>query len=369
MAFFAKVPDTPDYNEPENKAEAEESLEVEPAKAEGSLERDTVKVLSGSQAQTYLTILQKLVRRGKLNKLYPSGRGLENLFYLMTPDANRGLIDKCQLNLKTGLPTEPETGRVIADKEIAQKFLQKHDVEAIQTRQDEASQRLLKKVEYYREASEREIPPRFSLELKLQRVFEEENQADFIALFQRFDPGEGVFTRYTIQLSHQHSRWSTPKVELKGDDLRATDSFRGVISRYSSDEAEFAFILLSRVEGITVKSVERGRAGPLWMEGVRAPKEITDLLHAHPGNFIMNFPLERVAISDKEDKIDSNRDPFGRFYRASLDPESKAIADARAEELGYVVHKERKFACTRGILKPLQQLLKERGAPCVIYSI
>lgn len=364
MAFFGNTPKLPDYEEPERKRPSEQATASTP-----SVERDPVRVLDREPAQVYLDLLQKLVRAGKPNKFFPDGRSVENLYYLMTPDANRGLQDSLRLNLRMGLPDEPEIGRVIADKEIASRFLSKHDFEELKGRTDDASVRLFKRVQYYREVNERSVPKRYNLELKLKRVVDDRKTAQFVALFERYDPGEGVFTQYTIHLSHQHQRWSRPKVELKGDDLQYTEGFRNVISRYSSDEAEFAFILLSNVEGITVEEVVRGRIGPLWMEGVRMPAVIQDLMHAHPGNLILNFPQERVALPDKEDKPDTNRDPFGRFYRESLDADSKALADARARKLGYVVHKERKFSCTPGILKPLNELLKGTGKPCVIYPI
>lgn len=365
MAFFSKTPESPEYGE----LEARSSLAAEPAK-KSSMEREPVKTLDAEKAEVYLDVLRRLIKAGRPNKFYPSGRALGNLFYLMSPAANRGLVDKLRINVHTGLPAEPEVGRVIADKEIAQRFVQKHDFEALKQRQDDASKRLLAKVEYYHEVVSKEVPPRYNLELKLKRVFEEEKRAEFTAIFQRFDPGEGVFTLYTIQLSHQHSRWSQPKVELRGDDLRATEAFSNVISRYSSDEAEFAFILLSDVEGITVEEVLRGRVGPLWMEGVTScPPEITELLHQHPGSFILNFPFERVALRTGDNKTDTNRDPFARLYRDSLDPESRAKVLQRAEDLGYLIHKERKLACSQALRQPLGELLKARGKPCVIYTI
>ena len=215
--------------------------------------------------------------------------------------------------------------------------------------------------------AKRELPDRFRLDLKLKRTNEQEQTADFIALFERFDPGEGVFTRYTIHLRHQNVRWAKPKVELLGDDLRYTEEFRNVISRYSSHEAEFAFILLSDVAGITVEEISRGRIGPLWMTGVSAPEPIEELLKAHPGNAILNFPYEKVFVPEVEGKTDENRDPFSRLYRTSLSQENRELADARAKSLGYIVHKERKFACTRPILAPLKELMVKLGKPCVVY--
>ncbi len=366
MAFFKKVPKAPQYQDDEPPAPANEP---EPQPQQSSGERDATKQLEGEQAHVYLRLLQKLIRAGRPSKFFPDGNALENLAYFMTSKATRGLHDEVQINLRTGLPTEPYLSRVIADKEIASRFLAKHDIPELKTRTDEASERLKRRLEYYRDLSRKDIPKRYNLELKLIRVLDERRIARFKAIFERYDPGEGVFTRYNIELAHEHHRWSRPKIELHGDDLRYTEEFRNVIARYSSDEAEFAFVLLSRVEGITVEEIIRGRIGPLWMEGVSMPAEIQDLMHQHPGNLILNFPEEKVHLTEKEEKVDSNRDPFGRLYRQSLEPEAKAVADARAEKLGYVVHKQRKFSCTPGIVKPFQELLKAAGKPCVVYPV
>ncbi len=342
-----------------------------PGKAGGegqpNFKRNPVQVLSGQQAETYCQLVEGLIRGGKPNNSYPSGRGVSNLIYLLRPSTNRGLSNDVRVNLANGLPDEPDVGRVIADKDICEKVLRSHDLSSVRERTDDASRRLVSRLDYYLDVQKRELPERFRLDLKLKRVDEKLQTADFIAVFERFDPGEGVFTRYNIHLQHRSDRWSKPKVELKGDDLKYTEEFRNVISRYSSDEAEFAFILLSDVPGITVQEISRGRIGPLWMNGVPCPEPVKKLLDTHPGNVILNFPFEKVFVPEVEGKEDDNRDPFSRLYRHSLDAENKEIADSRARKLGYIVHKERKFACSKPILNPLRDLCKEMGKPCVIY--
>lgn len=359
---MGQVPESPSYDSLEPRRERKGDDASAP-----TLQRDPVKILTGDQAQLYLDLVCRLVKAGRLNRFYPSPRGLENLYRLMSPAATHGLADSVRLNLRNGLPDEPEIGKVIADKEIAERFLRKHDVPEIEHRSDEASLRLMKRLRYYRDVVKSEVPSRIHLHMKLRRVEDNRKTAYFETVFERFDPGEGVFTRYSILLSHHHHRWSRPQIELKGDDLQYTESFRNVISRYSSDEAEFAFVLLSDVPNIKVEEVVRARVGPIWMEGVRMPQEIRELLEKHPGNLILNLPQERVSIPEKEGKTDTNCDPFARFYRQSLEPEARALADQRAHDLGYIVHKERKFSCTPGILGPLRDFLAQLGKPCVIY--
>lgn len=322
--------------------------------------------LQGDQANIYLDMVRRLVKGVNLNKLYPDPTSLENLFRLMSPAANFGLDDTIKVNPRNGMPTEPDIGRVLADKDASKRFLSKNDLPEIFTRTDEASLRLQKRIHYYRDVAKSDLPKRVHLEMKLRNVDLARKLADFIILFERYDPGEGVFTRYTVSLFHYHTRWNKPQIELQGDDLQYTEAFGNVISRYHSDEAEFAFVLLSDVPGIKVKMVERGRVGPLWFTGSSMPPEIEEILE--PGQFILNVPFERVEVPEKP-KEDLNLDPFGRFYRASLAPEAQAIANKRAEELGYRVHKERKFCCTKGVAERLKKLLAARGSKCVIYAV
>lgn len=360
-----QLPSDPQYHELETVESSRKKDSLE--RVETNFQKKPIQTLVGKDAEVYCKLLEGLIVGGKPNSSFPSGRSIANLIYLLRPSVNRGLSDKVRVNLGNGLPDEPDIGRVIADKEICKKILHSHDHASVRSRQDDASKRLQARLDYYLEVDKRDLPERFQLDLKLKRVNEQENTADFIAVFERFDPGEGVFTKYNIHLRHKSERWSKPKVELKGDDLRYTEEFRNVISRYSSDEAEFAFILLSNVPGITVHEVSRGRVGPVWMDGVPCPKEIEELLAKHPGNVILNFPFEKVVVPEVEGKEDNNRDPFSRLYRNSLDPENKEFADARASKLGYIVHKERKFCCSRAILAPLRKLCSEAGRPCIIY--
>jgi hypothetical protein len=326
-------------------------------------------VLRDQDADTYLEALRKLIRGGKLNQFYPNPTAQENLYRLMSPSGNEGIDPEIRLNPRCGLPSEPDMGRVVADKDTCDRFLQRNDTPDVMARSDEASYKLHRRIRYLRDVARSELPRRVKLELKLRRVDQVSKTASFYSIFERYDPGEGVFTRYTITLQHQDTRWNRNQVELQGDDLKATEAFRNVISRYHSDEAEFAFILLSQVPGIKVEEVVRGRIGPLWFkEAETVPDEVRRILEQHPGNFILNFPLERVVInsSAKEDLL---TDPFARFYRNTVEGEARQYALEQAERLGYRVFKERKFCVTRGIAKPFQDLLAERKARCIIYTI
>lgn len=326
-------------------------------------------LLREEEADVFLGMLRKLIRGGKVNQFFPNPSALDHLYRLMSPSGNLGIDPEIRINPRSGLPSEPDIGRVLADKEACTRFLARNDTPEVMARTDEASFKLHRRIQYLRDVQKSDLPRRFHHDIKLRRVDLTTRTASFYSIFERYDPGEGVFTRYTITLQHQDSRWNRNQLELVGDDLRATEGFRNVISRYHSDEAEFAFILLSEVPGIKVEEVVRGRVGPLWFkEADVMPEEIRQLLERNPGNLIMNFPLERVVINSKA-KEDLLADPFARLYRASLEGEARIQAERRAESLGYRVFKERKFCVTKGIAGPFQQLLADRGARCIVYTV
>lgn len=326
-------------------------------------------LLKDADADQYLEFLRKLVKGGRLNQFYPNPNGMDNLYRLMAPAGNLGIDPEIRINPRCGMPSEPDIGRVLADKEAAPRFLSRNDTAEVNSRTDEASFKLHRRLQYLRDVHKSDLPKRIHHELKLRKIDLVTKTASFYSIFERYDPGEGVFTRYTITLQHQDSRWNKAQIEMQGDDLKATEAFRAVISRYHSDEAEFAFILLSEVPGIKVEEVVRGRVGPLWFkEADTMPDEVRKLLEENPGNFILNFPLERVVINSSA-KEDLQADPFSRLYRNTVEGDAKQFALERAERLGYRVFKERKFCVTKAIAQPFQQLLAERNARCIVYTI
>lgn len=321
--------------------------------------RPPTTALGPETAEIYCAMARRLLQAGRLNRFFPDPEGLDGLLRFLAPSARPGDFAGLELNLRTGFPTEKAVGLVLSEGELSEKFLAGLNRAALDSR-------LAQKVQYHEQLAAARLPRRVRLELALRRIEGEQNRAYFTTVFERFDPTEELFVRYTVQLYQHHGRWTKNLVELLGDDMEATGPFRNVISRYHADEAEFAFILLSELPAITVEEVVRGRVGPLWFEGVEMPPEFEELLRKHPGSFILHFPSERAATSIKEDR---NHDPFAPMYRDSLAPGPRELAEKKARDLGYRVFKERKFACTRAIAEPLGALLKERGHRCVVYPL
>ncbi len=324
--------------------------------------------LGPEAAEIYLAMLRRLLQAGRLNRFFPDPARLENLMSFLAPSGGGGACPGLEVNLRTGMPAEPAVGRILSQQEVSGKFLAGVDLPGLLAKTDAspAQRRLLEQARFHHRLQQASLPRWSRLDLALRRVETEKRRAFFTTVFDRFDASEELFVRYTVQLYQHHGRWVRPLVDLQGDDLEATGPFRTVISRYHSDEAEFAFVLLSELPAITVEEVVRCRVGPLWFEGVEMPPEVADLLAAHPGSFILHFPTDRAGLTVRED---GNRDPFSVLWRQILQPEARDLAERKARELGYHVHKERKFACTRAVAGPFSEWLKARGARCVVYPV
>ena len=81
---------------------------------------------------------------------------------------------------------------------------------------------------------------------------------------------------------------------------------------------------------------------------------------------VLHFPLDRASI---ELKSDINNDPFAGMYREFLSGESKDLIEERVKSLGYRVHKDRKFACTKSAEPALRKLLSASAARNIVYAI
>jgi len=313
-------------------------------------------------------MVRRLVQAGRLNRFFPDPAGQDALLRFLAPSARPGPYPGLEVNLRTGLPAEPAVGRVLSERELARKFLEGLDLVALRGKASpsEAERRLLEQAAFHEELLRADLPRLSRLDLALRRIESQRQRAFFTTIFERLDPSEELFVRYTVQLYQRNGRWARNLVELQGDDLAATGPFRNVISRYHADEAEFAFILLSELSAITVEEVVRCRVGPLWFEGVEMPPEVAGLLQEHPGSFVLHLPTERAGTSVRED---GNRDPFSATWREALEPQARELADRKAEALGYHVHKERKFVCTRAVAGPFTDLLKQWGHRCVVYAV
>lgn len=326
-------------------------------------------VLDGDRVEGYIKILTRLLSGARLNKFFPPHQQMINLLHFMIPKNNRGFYNKLRINRDTGFPVEKEISRVITDWQISGKTLKENTEMELEERYGqnpvEVNERRLRRFRYHRDLSQKKILNMFRLEMALRSLDTEKYIAFFNVTLDRFDASTSLFSRYTMVVGQEDPQWGRSQVLLNGDDLKYTKNFRNLMSKYTIDEAEFAFVLLNDLKHVVVEEVQRCRIGPLYFKGVRIPKGMDEIFKKHPDAFILSLPTDRASLHIKEDK---NNDPLTIMYRDALEPDARELRDEKAKQIGYSVYKERKFVCSRKAVSDFRKFLKKRGARCVVYG-
>src|SRR5207237_982344 len=107
----------------------------------------SLKYLSGQDVRIYARQAARLVSAGRLNKSFPDPFGCE-YFTAIAAAVGQGVYDGINIHLASGLPPLKDMLRVQVDREIAQAFLDEHQIRAAPGRSP--SPEVQAKVAYYR---------------------------------------------------------------------------------------------------------------------------------------------------------------------------------------------------------------------------
>lgn len=327
-------------------------------------------LLEGEHVAAYLKMLIRLINGARINKFYPDQQKVVNLLSFLIPENNFNFYDTLEINRNSGFPVEKEISRVIVDRQIAPKTMREDSeqelIEKFRKNPIPVNDRRLRRYHYHKNLMNVQIPEMFNLELKLRMVDTEKYIAFFNNIIDRYDPDSSLFARYTMVIGQEDSKWGKSSVLVDGDQLKFTKNFRYLTSKYAIDEAEFAFILLNDLEHVVVEEVQRCRIGPLYFNGLNIPQGMEEIFEKHPGAFILSLPMDRASLLIKEDV---NNDPLSPMYRDILEPGARELRDKKAEMIGYHIYKERKFVCSRDVVKDFSKFLADRNARCVIRGV
>ena len=319
------------------------------------------RVLAGAELEAYCAAASSLILAGRLSRSYPDPERSAAFFRALAPSA-RGAYDPVTVvDLTSGMPTLKELISVQADAELAAGHL-KDLAQRPEGRPLSASGQA--KACYYAKLALLPIKSLWGLEVRLRRVDTERRCAAFEVVFDRYDPGETVFTRYTILLEQEDASLNSGFLSRKGDYSAQTDAFRDKMERFTQDDSELAFLLLGQVPGLSLEEVTRARIGPLWSPCAPPPPECR-ADGPEPG-YVLHFPLDRASRALPADR---NDDPFSTIYRDYLSQESRPLVEEQAKLLGYRVHKDRKFAATAPAAAALRRRLDLAGKRNIIYEI
>lgn len=320
-----------------------------------------VRVLTGAELEAYCAAASSLVLAGRLSQAYPDPERCAAYFRALAPSFRGEYEPEACVDLTSGLPTLKEFVSVQADAELAAAHLKELAERPVDRPLADTARA---KAAYYARLSRAAIAPLTDLEVRLRRIDEERRCAAFEVVFDRYDPAETVFTRYTILLEQDDALLDTGFLKRRGDYSRQTDAFRDKMERYTQDDSELAFLLLGQVPGLRVEEVTRARVGPLWSPCAPPPAECR--CDGDSPGYVLHLPLDRASLSLPSDR---NDDPFSTIYRDFLSEDSRPLIEEQAKALGYRVHKDRKFAATAPAAAALRRRLDTAGLRNIIYEI
>jgi hypothetical protein len=316
-----------------------------------------VRELSGAELEQYCRTAAALIRAGRLSRSFPDPERCAAYLLALAPSTRGEHAPMASLDLASGLPSLKDLVAVEADAKLAAGHLAELDRRPGRPLEPAARA----KADYYRRLDGRALGPLWSLNVTLRRVDGERGCAAFEVVFDRYDPAETVFARYTVMLEQQDALWGS-LIDRRGDYSEQTSAFRDKIERFTQDDSELAFLLLGQVEGLRVEEVVRGRVGPLWSPWAPPPPEFAG---AAPG-YVLHLPLDRASQALGSDR---NDDPFSTLYRRFLSEESRLLVEEQAAKLGYRVHKDRKFVATAGpAAEALRARLAHAGTRNIVYE-
>ncbi|MBI4350877.1 MAG: hypothetical protein HY550_05525 [Elusimicrobia bacterium] len=317
--------------------------------------------LSGDGLEAYCRSLSSLILAGRLNSSYPDPYVCSGYLSCLAPSFRRGAGGGLNADRLSGLPCLKDMLAVKIDGDLAPDYIASQEERRAAGRSLPAQAEA--RLEYLKRLGEAALKPLNRLDVKLRRVDRERCSAFFEVVYDAYAVSPAGFTRYTLQLEQKDAAWSSAFLARSGDYSEPTSEFRAGLERYAQDESELLFLIIGGIKGVRVEEVCRARIGPFWSRQTGFPQGWPG---AGAGQAVLHFPLDRASV---ELKADMNNDPFEGMYREFLKGESKDLIEERVKSLGYRVHKDRKFACTRSAEPGLRKLLSAPAARNIIYAI
>lgn len=322
--------------------------------------------LQGAEEAAYVKALASALKAARLNAHYPDARRLTAHLSVLAPETHRGLYPGLEVDLRSGLPSYKEWTRAQTDVAIAADQLRQLGSRAELAARAPTSPihaKQLAKVDYYGAIQSAQLAPLAEMEVKLRRIEPEEHRAWFHVTLDKLD-ATGLFVRTSIDLSQVDQVFCERAVVLSEETARQTESFRSLIYKLTSLDAELTLVKLATTGGLAVERVVKGVVGPIWYPWSHAPEDVASLLGER--GFVANFGLDMAALDVAEDR---DNDPFEDPVAARLGPEAREGYEGARAKLGYHVFKDRKLVVPRELTGPVAALCAARGTKNIVYGV
>ncbi len=328
-----------------------------------------VRSISGSEESAYVKTLVSILRAARLNNQWPDARTLASHLSALAPEVHRGLYPGVETDLRSGLPSYKEWTRVQTDVRLAADQLhQLGDRPALAAKAKRSGAasihaKQLAKHDYYSRLTRVQLTPLGDMQVALRRLEPERRCAHFHVVLDKLDVS-GVFVRYSIDLAQRDDFWTERIVVLDDEAAQHTESFRSLIYKFTSYDAEFTFVKLATIGNLTVERVIKGVLGPICFPWIQGNDRLRRLLE--PEQVIATFALDTAATDLSADR---DNDPLEDLIIERLSADARAGYEEAQRRFGYRVFKDRKFVCSRPMVNPVRALCESEKTKNIIYSI
>jgi hypothetical protein len=320
--------------------------------------------LPAAEAPAYLDKLSRALRAGRLSKAFPDRHALSPQLELMRRGVELGQYTGIFVDSRTGLPNMAAFTRVATDAEVAREFGEGVGEED--------------KRRYRRELLERDLQSIESHEVALRR-HDAANGASSVRLDMTKLDASGLIIRVRVELT-QTGSGGRKGVELDVEDKTASarDELHATIYRHAAYDAETLFVRLEELRNVEVERVERGVIGPALVQlpdGGRFPQELQGPLGKAAPNWkspqgklemLLSFQSDFAARDLSEER---SNDPLERLLIHRLEESEKPRYAELRRKTVFKVYKDRKFACTRGMMGLAKALCEAGETKNIIYPI
>lgn len=327
-----------------------------------SYEDNVTCVLATEEADRYLERVSELLRAARLNAQFPPVPRLAGYLNALHARTHDGLYSKLSVDAESGLPAAKEWLRVKLDAALASGIAPDADTTASVFRPPLGSPQHREQL-YRGRLRTLSLLPLDSLRTDLQRIEHDRGIIHARVIVDTIDQDD-LYSRCTIELSQRVMGLESHQLlSLRGQDVAASSQLRDQMTELSSLDAEYIFIQLAAVPGVTVHRVTRATIGPFYLAELPRTPPLGALINGRRGA-IATFGLDLAA---RDLLSNGTNDPLPNLRREHMPVEMRAEYERARIRLDYRVFRDRKFVTDLSTQSALEQLCRAAGTRNIIY--
>lgn len=320
--------------------------------------------LPAADAPEYLERLCRGLRAGRLSKAFPDRLTLTPHLQLLKRGVELDQYPGVYVDSRTGLPNMAAFTRVATDIEVAHEHGEGVGEAAKRSYRRELLAAKIETIERHEVALRRHDAARDASAVRL----------DLTKL-----DASGLIIRVRVELT-QVGSGGRKGVKLALDDKTASaqDELHATIYRHAAFDAETLFVRLEELRKVEVERVERGVIGPVLVQlpnGERFPDALPGALGQVAPNYAVPTGELEMMLSFQSDFAardlgeERSNDPLQRLLVHRLEDAEKPRYEELRRKHVFKVYKDRKFACTRGMMGLAKAIGEAGQTKNIVYPI